>query len=91
MALTESSPVSFKTLMASALEHLVYYMTILMLSGLSPSPDSSSVYSTCSVAVSVVAWGFLSSMPSGLTGFLNWLTSFCPVWRPSMLGFPKMI
>ena len=36
MALTESSPVSLKALIASAFEHLVYYITILILSGLIP-------------------------------------------------------
>lgn len=47
IALTESSPVSLKTFIAYAFEHLVYYITILMLSGFNPSYDTSSFdYST---------------------------------------------
>lgn len=73
MALTESSFVSLKALIASAFEHFVYYITILMLSGVSPSSDNYSVeaYWACSVVVC----GTCSVVPYGLTGLLNWLTS----------------
>ncbi len=48
IALTESSPVSLKALIASALEHFVYYITIFILSGLIPSSfKSSACYSSC--------------------------------------------
>ena len=90
IALTESSPVSLSALIASARVHLVYSMTILMLSGVKPSSlrSASSALGAYSVAgASTLA----SSAPSGTTGFLNWLISFCPVWSPSMLGFPKMM
>ena len=47
MALTESSSVSLKALMASAFEHFVYSITILILSALIPSSFKSSVASSC--------------------------------------------
>jgi hypothetical protein len=40
MALTESSLVSLRALIASAFEHFVYYITILMLSGVSPYSET---------------------------------------------------
>lgn len=90
MAVTESSPVSRKAFMASAFEHFVYYITILMLSSLMPSAGSSSIvvsWGASGSATADSAAGFFSSSTS--TGLLNWLISFCPVWSPSMLGFPK--
>ena len=52
IALTESSLVSLRALIASVFEHLVYSITILMLSGVSPSSETSSpaTYSAFSVA-----------------------------------------
>jgi hypothetical protein len=56
MALTESSLVSLRALMASVLVHFVYYMTILMLSAESPYSETySPAYSTFSAVVAVVS------------------------------------
>lgn len=91
IALTESSPVSLRALIASARVHLVYSMTILMLSGVKPSSlrSASSAFGAYSEVAGASTLAY--SAPSGTTGFLNWLISFCPVCSPSMLGFPKMI
>jgi hypothetical protein len=70
IALTESSPVSLRALIASARVHLVYSITILMLSGVKPasSRSASSAFGAYSVGgASILA----SSAPSGTTGFLN--------------------
>lgn len=91
IALTESSPVYLKALIACVFVHFVYYITILMLSGLSPSSDTSSF-----VASSAFCYGWFCSYvfapcPYGLTGVLNWSISLLPVCNPSIFGFPKII
>ncbi len=61
--------------MASALEHLPYYITILMFSGLNPSSERSSadVYSTfgASDLDSALVSVLVAVTPSGFTGLVN--------------------
>ena len=94
IALTESLLVSRSNLMASAFEHLPYSMTILMFSGLNPSSERSSAegYSTLGASdfPSVLPSVLAAVTPSGLTGLVNWLTSFWPAPIPSRLGLPKI-
>ena len=93
MALTESSSVSLNALIASVLEHFVYYMTIFMLSGLIPYSFKSSAcsYSCLGTSVwtgnSVFCYGI---NPSGLTGVFKSLNADSPCCCiPSRLGLPK--
>lgn len=65
-----------------------------MFSGLNPSSERSSaeVYSTfgASDLDSALVSVLVAVTPSGFTGLVNWLTSFCPWPIPSRLGLPKI-
>jgi hypothetical protein len=56
MALTESSLVSLKAFIASVFEHFVYSITILMLSGESPSSEIYSPATSSTFYAVVVAY-----------------------------------